>query len=173
MAVYLPRLKTGFGRLHCRSDLGWPLIFFQFLFVQWRVKRIWLGRRKLLEQALLLAVCDTGLHFFLAKKREFRGAYLGSFWALHFLIIWAGSGKSLLRLVSASGREQFSKFFSGSLLPLLLQWLWRKIPWSWDKSPELSFLFCLCGFWQVTDFNLAYWDGLHPYIVICKESLVL
>lgn len=176
MAIYQPLSKTGFGRLVCRSDMGCPLTFFQFLFVQWSIKRIWLGKRKLLDQDLLLVGCDTGLHFFfffLTMKTEFREAYFEPFWVLHFLILWTESGKSLLRSVSASRKEQFSKSFNASVFPLLLQWILRKIPSSWDRNPKSFFLFHLCVFWQVTDFNLAYWNGLHPYIVICKGCPLL
>ena len=111
--------------------------------------------------------------FFLTMKTEFREAYFEPFWVLHFLILWTESGKSLLRSVSASRKEQFSKSFNASVFPLLLQWILRKIPSSWDRNPKSFFLFHLCVFWQVTDFNLAYWNGLHPYIVICKGCPLL
>lgn len=175
MAIYQLLSKTGFGRLACRSDMGCPFTFFQFLFVRWRIKRIWLGKRKRLDQDLLLVGCDIGLHFFFFKlwKKSLEKLILGPSEPYIFRLYELNQVKSLLRSVSASRKEQFSKSFSAPLFPLLLQWILRKIPWGWDRNPELFFLFHFCVFWQVTDFNLACWNGLHPYIVICKGSPLL
>ena len=50
-----------------------------------------------------------------------------------------------------------SQSFNASLFPLLLQWILRKISWSWDRSPDLFFLFYLCVFgkWLISTLHIG------------------
>lgn len=159
MAIYWPLSKTGFRKLACMSDLGCPLTFFQFLFVQWKIKRIWLGKRKLLDQDLLLVGSDTGLHFFLfffnyensLEKLILSPSEPYIFWSCEMNQVSLFWGQYLLQ-----GRSS-SQSFNASLFPLLLQWILRKISWSWDRSPDLFFLFHLCVFgkWLISTLHIG------------------